>query len=70
MTLTKNQKDILDHTLYRAAGNYYCGDSDDMQVLIGLGLMRNAGIKPEVPDEYFTITALGKKIRPNRFIDK
>ena len=59
--LTTNQKEILDHTEHRAAGNLYCGDSDDMQGLVRLGLMVSVGKKSFVPDEYFRITALGRK---------
>ena len=61
MELTTNQKEILDHTAYRAVGNLYCGDSEDMQELVRLGLMESAGKKSFVPDEYFKITALGRK---------
>lgn len=57
--ITANQFDILDHTQHNAAGNCFCGDSDDMQVLIRLGLMRLVGKKPFVPDPYFTITRAG-----------
>ncbi len=62
MNITNNQREILDHTAYRAAGNFYCGDSDDMQELVRLGLMTPAGKKPFVPDEYFTLTGAGRKV--------
>ena len=60
--LTQNQMAILDHTNHIAANNHYCGDSEDMQALIKLGLMQSIGRKSFVPDEYFTITAAGKKV--------
>ncbi len=66
MRLTANQYDILDHTALRAANGFFCGDSEDMQILVGLGLMRSAGTKPSVPDEYFSITPLGKQARRDK----
>jgi len=57
--VTQNQINILNHTFYDAANRFYCGDSEDMQILVKLGLMESAGRKSFVPDEYFTITALG-----------
>ncbi len=61
MTITANQREILEHTAYRAAGGFCCGDSDDMQELVRLGLMESAGRKSFVPDEYFKLTALGRE---------
>ena len=61
LEITQNQMDILSHTFHEAANRFYCGDSEDMQALVQLGLMRSAGRKSFVPEEYFTITALGKK---------
>ena len=61
MNLTKNQREILNHTAYRVANNLYCGDSKDMQILVRLGLMESVGKKPFVQDEYFIITAMGRK---------
>jgi hypothetical protein len=61
MELTRNQREILDHTAHRAAGGYYCGDSGYMQALVQLGLMVSAGKKPGVPDEYFRLTEAGRK---------
>ena len=58
--LSINQQEILEHTVYRAANGFYCGNSKDMQILIKLGLMRSVGKKPFVPDEYFIITEAGK----------
>ncbi len=59
--ITSNQEEILKHTAYRAANNLYCGDSDDMQELVRLGLMVSVGKKSFVPDEYFTLTSIGRK---------
>ena len=61
MSITKSQKEILEHTAYRAAGRMYCGDSVDMQVLVDIGLMVSAGRKGFVDDEYFTLTGAGRK---------
>ncbi len=60
MKLTSNQIEILDHTEHRAANKQFCGDSDDMQKLVSLGLMVSVGKKPFVPDEYFQITSKGR----------
>jgi len=62
MDITKNQREILDHTAHRAANNHYCGDSEDMQKLCSLGLMRWIGCKGFAQEEYFTITAKGRQI--------
>lgn len=59
--LTKEQTNILDHTAHRASQNAYCGDSEAMQGLVSLGLMRSLGKKSFVPDEYFTITSAGRE---------
>lgn len=59
--LTKNQLDILDHTLHRAANRQYFGDSADMKVLVKLGLMRSKGKTSFCPDEVFMITQLGRE---------
>jgi len=62
MAISKSQREILSHTLYRAASNYYCGDSADMQALVSQGLMISEGKKGTwAPDEYFTITAKGRQ---------
>jgi len=55
------QVEILDHTARRAAGGLYCGDSPDMQALVAVGMMKSAGYKPFVPDEYFCITEKGRE---------
>lgn len=59
--LNKEQRAIMEHTINRAAGGFYCGDSKDMQKLVELGFMESAGKKTFVPDEYFKITNEGKQ---------
>jgi len=61
MELSKEQLEILNHTVYRAAHGFFCGDSPDMQKLVKEGLMVSAGRKSFVPDEYFQITSKGRK---------
>ncbi|MCK5018181.1 MAG: hypothetical protein KAS32_14085 [Candidatus Peribacteraceae bacterium] len=61
MSLTKNQRDIIDHTVHRTAKGLYCGDSKDMQELIKLGYMYSAGKTGFCPDEYFGVTVAGRK---------
>ena len=51
---------ILEHTIYRAASNLYCGDSPDMRILCESGFMEYVGRKPSVPDPYFKITLAGR----------
>ena len=60
MKLTNEQASILHHTIYRAAGGFYCGGGRDMDILVAAGLMVSAGRKSFVPDEYFRITAAGR----------
>ncbi len=67
MSLTKSQFDILDHTTNRAAQQRYCGDSDEMQQLVKLGLMRYVGKTAFCPDKYFTITSVGRKVTAKNF---
>lgn len=52
---------ILYHPVHRAAGGYYCGGGEAMAYLVGRGLMRSAGFKACVDDEYFTITRAGRE---------
>ena len=67
MKITKNQFDILDYTIYRAANGHFCGDSDDMQRLIELGLMRYVGKTAFCPDRFFGITRSGRKVTAANF---
>ncbi len=60
--LTKERMSIMDHTIHRAAGGYYCGGGKDMKALVGAGLMQLAGNKSFVEEDYFRITYLGRKI--------
>lgn len=62
MKLTNEQFEILDHTLNRAARRMFCGDSEDMRILVEKGLMKSAGKAPFCPDEYFTITKKGEEL--------
>ena len=62
MQLTKNQLDILDHTLHRAPQGRYCGDEPDMQKLVKLGLMASVGFAGWCKDEYFIITGKGRGV--------
>ncbi len=59
--MNREQVAILDHTLHRAAMGVYCGDSPDMQALVGMGFMERAGRKKSVPDDFFRITSEGRK---------
>lgn len=61
MTLNNEHHAILYHTMNRAFGRLYCGDSTEMQELVQAGLMVSAGKKSFAPDEYFTITYEGKQ---------
>lgn len=49
-TLTSEQRDILHHTLHRAAGGLYCGGGRDMDLLVAAGFMEYAGKKSFVTD--------------------
>lgn len=61
MELNREQREILEHTVSRAAGGLYCGDGPDMQALVSAGLMEFAGRKSFVPDPYFRITSAGRE---------
>jgi hypothetical protein len=60
--LNNEQREILVHTLTRAANNQYCEDSPDMQGLVSKGLMREAGKKAFCPDKYFHLTGAGLRV--------
>ena len=60
MELTKGQIDILEHTIYRAAGGLYCGGGEDMEALCVKGLMVCVGRKSFVPDPYYCVTPAGR----------
>ena len=59
--LTKNQILILGHTVNRAVGGYFCGESLNMLKLTKLGLMEPAGKKACCDDKFYKITAWGKQ---------
>lgn len=61
MSLTKEQFEILEHTANRTANRMYCGDSEDMQVLVKLGLMEDVGMTGYCPDKFFSLTGAGRK---------
>jgi len=61
MKLNKEQIAILEHTANHAVNGIYCGNSADMKTLVSLGLMKSAGRKSFVPDEYFCLTGEGVK---------
>lgn len=61
MSLSREQREILEHTAYRAAQGLFCGDSPDMQSLVAAGLMEEAGQKAFVPDTYFRLTRKGRE---------
>ncbi len=58
-SLTREQRDILDHTRHRAAGGHYCGGGKDMEALVQMGLMESHG--SFLGNPYFGITAEGVK---------
>jgi hypothetical protein len=60
MKLNSEQRAIIDHTIYRAAGGLYCGGSKDMDILCQSGLMEFAGNKSFVPDPYYRVTQAGR----------
>lgn len=59
--LTPSEAGILSHTSDGAAGGLFCGDSEEMQRLVSLGLMVFAGKKSFVRDPYFKMTAKGRE---------
>lgn len=61
MELNEEQIEIMIHTMRRAAGRMYCGNSPDMQALVEAGYMAAVGKKSFCPDEYFRITKEGEK---------
>ncbi len=56
--ITNSQADILDHTIHRAAGGFYCGRCQIMDELVAAGLMEFSGHKFGL--EYFNITHAGR----------
>lgn len=61
MKLTSEHMEIMDHTIRRAANVFYCGSSPAMKELVAAGLMVSVGKTSWCPDEYFRITADGRK---------
>lgn len=60
--VSREQFEILDHTINRASCGLFCGDSQAMRELVAAGLMECAGRKSFVPDPYFRITAYGREV--------
>lgn len=60
--MNAEQMKILIHTVSRAAGGFYCGDSIDMKALVKQGLMEYAGRKPCCSDKFFKITEKGRRL--------
>ena len=61
MELTSDQREIMEHTVNRAAYGRFCGNSDDMQVLVRVGFMHPIGKTGFCPDEYFCLTRKGRE---------
>ncbi len=59
--ITNSQREIMVHTAERAAYGRFCGDSEDMQVLVRLGFMHPIGKTGFCPDEYFCLTRKGRE---------
>lgn len=57
MFLKNERKEIMIHTMERAAGNRFCGDSPDMQFLVENDLMKPVG--SFLGNPYFTLTENG-----------
>lgn len=60
MTLTKEQREILHHTLHRAAGGRYCGGGPEMDALVSAGLMIYLGTPGWASDPFYGITLEGR----------
>jgi len=60
--INREQIEILEHTVKRAPGGFYCGGGKDMDALVAEGLMEYAGRKSFVPDPYYRITSKGRTV--------
>jgi hypothetical protein len=60
--LSREQRDILDHTLHRAPQGMYCGGGKEMEALVEMGLMVCVGRKSFVPEPYYRITQKGREV--------
>jgi hypothetical protein len=58
-SLTKEQFQILHHTVNRSAGHKYCGGGKTMDQLVEMGLMEYLGTPAWCPDPYYGITTKG-----------
>lgn len=61
-TLSREQIDILDHTVKRAPNGFYCGGGPAMDDLVAQGLMTYAGQTSFSSDKYYEITSYGRQI--------
>lgn len=59
--LSAEQRDILHHTIHRAAGGRYCGGGPDMDRLVELGYMEYLGTPGWCPDPFYRITRAGRE---------
>lgn len=62
MNISKKQKEILSHTINRAAGGRYCGGSEAMDELVDIGLMKYVGTPAWCPDKFYSITEKGRAV--------
>ena len=60
-SLNAEQRDILHHTIHRAAGGRYCGGGKDMDRLVELGFMEYLGTPRWCPDPFYGITRAGRE---------
>ncbi len=58
-SLTREQFEILHHTVTRAAGHRYCGGGKTMDQLVAMGLMEYLGTPSWCPDPFYGITTKG-----------
>lgn len=57
--IDKEEREILWHTVHRAAGGRYCGGGPAMGSLVAKGLMQCIGTPGWAPDSFYTITRAG-----------
>ena len=59
--LSKEELWILEHSVDRAAGGRFCGDSPAMESLVGKKMMAILGRTAWCPDVFFGITMIGRQ---------
>lgn len=62
MKFSNEHLGILRHTSRVSANGLFCGNSKEMEELCKEGLMKSAGKKLFVPEEYFAITRKGIEV--------